>query len=134
MDMYLHDSSSVFRFVLRGELAGEHVTGLRHAWITAQSILGNKELVVDVSGVALADSGGLELLSEMRESGARLTAALTPRSAEFLRGIGVPLAAPIHRASALARLRHAVTRIAGCRRNHDSPQRQLTRAAVPREE
>jgi ABC-type transporter Mla MlaB component len=76
MDVYQHDSATMFRFVLLGELRGDRVAGLRHAWITAQSIVGTKELVVDISGITTADRAGVELLSRMRESGARLAAAL----------------------------------------------------------
>ena len=80
MDMYQHDSSTMFRFVLRGELRGERVEELEHAWTTARSILGTKELVVDISGITEADPAGVELLSRMRESGARLRTALPAES------------------------------------------------------
>ena len=52
MEIYQHDSAAKFRFVLRGALAGEHVTESEHAWTTAESNLTGKELVVDVSGLA----------------------------------------------------------------------------------
>jgi ABC-type transporter Mla MlaB component len=94
MDMYQHDSATVFQFVLRGELGGDSVQDLEHAWTTAKSILEGKELVVDVSGITNADPSGVDLLSRMRESGARLTAALPPESEEILRSLGVPVAAP----------------------------------------
>jgi hypothetical protein len=74
MDVYLHDSSTALRFVLRGELAGGDAQDLEHAWTTANSVLGSRELVVDVSAVTDADAGGRELLSRMRQSGARVTA------------------------------------------------------------
>jgi hypothetical protein len=51
MDVYLHDSSAALRFVLRGELAGGDAQDLEYAWTTATSVLGSKELVVDISGV-----------------------------------------------------------------------------------
>ena len=59
MTMYQHDSPLTYRFVLRGELAGERVEELEHAWNTAKSILGGKELVVDVSGITDADHSGV---------------------------------------------------------------------------
>ena len=99
MDMYQHDSARMFRFVLRGELCGYRVEELQHAWTTAQSILGTKELVVDVSGIAVADAAGLVLLSRMRESGARLIAALPPASPELLLSMGIPAAAGHTRAN-----------------------------------
>jgi hypothetical protein len=92
MDIYQHDSAAIFRFVLRGHLAGEHVLELEHAWTTARSILQHKELVVDVSGISDADPQGAELLHRMRDAGARLIAALPPKSEEFLRSLGVPAA------------------------------------------
>jgi ABC-type transporter Mla MlaB component len=94
MDMYQHDSATMFRFVLRGELIGDWVQDLEHAWNTAKSILGGKDLVVDISGITKADSLGVDLLSRMRESGARLTAALPPESEDLLRSLGVPMEAP----------------------------------------
>jgi ABC-type transporter Mla MlaB component len=94
MDMYQHDSATMFQFVLRGELIGDRVQNLEHAWKTAKSILAGKELVVDISGLTNADPSGVDLLSRMRKSGARLTAALPPESEELLRSLGVPMTAP----------------------------------------
>jgi len=94
MEMYQHDSATMFRFVLRGHLAGDRVTELEHAWTTAKSILKGKELVVDVSGIKDADKFGMDLLLRMRASGARLTAAQPPKSEELLRSLGLPVAAP----------------------------------------
>jgi ABC-type transporter Mla MlaB component len=97
MDIYQHDSAAIFRFVLRGHLADEHVLELEHAWTTARSILQQKESVVDVSGISDADPQGADLLHRMRDAGARLTAALPPKSEELLRSLGVPAAAPCGR-------------------------------------
>ena len=33
MDMYQHDGVEMFEFVLRGELSGDGVQNLEHAWI-----------------------------------------------------------------------------------------------------
>jgi len=81
--MYQHDRAKAFQFVLHGDLVGERVQELEHAWTTAKSILGGKELVVDVSGITYADKVGMDLLARMRDSGARLTAPLPPGSEEF---------------------------------------------------
>ena len=94
MDIYQHDSATMFQFVLRGELIGDRVEDLEHAWNTAKSILNGKQLVVDISGIANADAAGVDLLSRMRESGARLTAALPPVSKQFIRSFGIPVVAP----------------------------------------
>ncbi len=94
MEMYQHDSAAIFQFVLRGDLADDQVQELEHAWATAKSILKGKELVVDVSGMTYVDEFGVELLSRMRDSGARLTVALPPKSEGVLRSLGLPVAAP----------------------------------------
>ena len=101
MDMYQHDRATMFQFVLRGELAGNQVQDLEHAWNTAQSILAGRELVVDISGITNASPPGVDLLSRLRKSGARLTAALPPESEEFLRSLGIPVAAPGSRRTCL---------------------------------
>ena len=94
MEMFQHDSAKKFQFILRGELAGNRVLDLEQSWTTAKSILNGKELVVDVSGITDADESGVDLLSRMRESGARLSAARPPKSQELLRSLGLPVAAP----------------------------------------
>ena len=94
MEIYQHDSAAMFRFVLRGDLRGDRVPELEHAWTTAKSILNGRDLLVDVSGVADADEFGVDLLFRMRDSGARLTAPLPPASEEFLRSLDVTVAAP----------------------------------------
>jgi len=97
MQRYLNDSAKTFEFVLQGELTGDAVQSLKHAWITATSILNGKEVLVDVSALTAADAEGIELLYRMTRSGARLRAALPPRSEEFLRSLGVLVAAPPRR-------------------------------------
>ena len=106
--MYQHDSPTMFQFVLRGELIGDRVQDLEHAWNTAESILAGKELVVEISGITNADRPGVDLLSRMRESGARLTSALPPDSVEFIRSMGITVAAPGRRPSTRA------ARLIGC--------------------
>jgi anti-anti-sigma regulatory factor len=59
MNMYQHDSATTFQFVLRGELVGDRVEDLEHAWNTAKSILAGKQLVVDISGITYADAQGV---------------------------------------------------------------------------
>jgi len=87
--MYLHDRPALFQFVLKGKLSGDPVQSLKHAWDTALSVIGNKELIIDVSGVTDADSSGVALLARMQQSGARLTAPQSRQPAEFLRSLGV---------------------------------------------
>jgi len=85
----------MLRLVLLGELAGGGVQEFEHAPTAARSILGTRALVVEISGITNTDAAGVELLSRMRETGARLNAALPPESAEFIRSMGIPVAAPV---------------------------------------
>ena len=87
----------MFRFVLRGDVAGAAVHDLEQAWRTASSILQGKQLVVDVSAVTNADPSGVDLLIRMRESGARLVVALPPKSEHVVRLLGLPAATPERR-------------------------------------
>ena len=95
--MYQHDSARVFRFVLRGALEGRWVQELEGAWITATSVLKRKDLEVDASGLTRIDENGVQLLSRMRESGARLTAASLVESPGLACLIGIPEARPTSR-------------------------------------
>ena len=97
MEIYLNDSVKSFEFVLKGDLADGAVRSLEQAWVTATSILGGKEVSVEVSGLTAADQAGVELLYRMKASGARLTGALPPDSEELLRSLGMPVAAPARR-------------------------------------
>jgi len=94
MQIHLHDSAETFEFVLEGELAGDAVASLQHAWNTAKSILNDKDVSVDVSALTAADAGGIEVLRSMTASGARLRAALPPQSQDLLQSLGVMVAAP----------------------------------------
>ena len=42
MEMFQHDSATMFRFALEGDLTGDGVQELEHAWTTARSILRDK--------------------------------------------------------------------------------------------
>ena len=94
MHIYQHDSATVFRFKLRGELDGPWVRELEQAWMTATSVLRDKELVVDISGVTRADMAGLKLLCRMREGGARLAASTPQGCPELLKLLDLPSAPP----------------------------------------
>jgi len=103
MKIYQHDSAARFQFVLSGNLTGDRVVSLEHAWTTARSVLKRKELLVDVSGLREADPVGVDLLARMRDSGARLTATAPPESRELLQSLGLQAAAP-HRHSSRNRI------------------------------
>jgi ABC-type transporter Mla MlaB component len=94
MDMYQHDSAARFQFILRGELSGNQVPDLEHAWTTAQSIVKTKEVVLDVSGITRADPSGMELLHRMQDSGVQVTAALPAESEKLLKSLSIPVETP----------------------------------------
>jgi len=100
MEIYQHDSATMFRFVPRGELTGEAVKQLQNAWTTAKSILPGKILHIDLSGLTHADSPGVDLLSRMRECGARF--AGTPHREPFCSLFDSPAAALPRRSDGLA--------------------------------
>ena len=79
----------MFRFVLRGELDAVSLRELQHAWETASSVTTNKAVVVDVTGLTTADPAGMELLTRMRRSGARFTAAVRTGREELFRSLEV---------------------------------------------
>lgn len=72
LTIYQHDERACFRFQLRGPLGERSTRQLECSWQTAQSILGKKELVVDITGLTEVDDAGRKLLNRMRESGAQI--------------------------------------------------------------
>jgi ABC-type transporter Mla MlaB component len=70
--VYQHDGAESYRFVLVGKLDGAYVDELKSAWVTASSMLRGRELIFDLSALEAVDDAGLEFLSRMRESGARI--------------------------------------------------------------
>jgi ABC-type transporter Mla MlaB component len=93
MKMHQHDTPTMFRFVLRGELDEPSAIELEHAWRTAASVLRGKELVVDVSGLSHSDAVGMDLLCRMRDQGARLTSGLPHKSELLIHALGLPVPA-----------------------------------------
>jgi ABC-type transporter Mla MlaB component len=94
MELYQHDNAGMFRFVLRGELDAGSLCELEHAWETASSVTKHKPLVVDVTGLTTADSAGVELLTRMRRSGARFTAAVRTGREELFGSLEVSAVSP----------------------------------------
>lgn len=84
----------MFRFVLRGELDSVSLGELQNAWETASSVTTNKAVVVDVTGLTTADPAGMELLTRMRRSGARFTAAVRTGREELFRALEVLSSSP----------------------------------------
>ena len=97
MTMYQHDSANLFRFVLGGNLTSSDAQLLGWAWESARSILDHKELMVDVTRLNNVDPAGIDILSRMQTSGARIVAAQPPQCEELLRFIEISEAAPLRR-------------------------------------
>lgn len=85
MDVYQHDGPRTFRFVVKGALVDTSAKQLECAWKTAQSILRDKTVSIDISEVTVADCAALDLLMRMRASGARILAASPPQCKEVVR-------------------------------------------------
>ena len=69
---YMHDGSTAFSFELAGDLSDEGARELEHAWRTATSVIGGKELYIDLTYVTGFDETGHELLNKWHAHGARL--------------------------------------------------------------
>lgn len=78
MEIYQHDNAKTFRFVLEGELSADAARELGYAWETARSVIGGKQLLVDISGLASASTEGIALLVRLQECGASLMRATPP--------------------------------------------------------
>src|SRR5260370_42146691 len=88
---YIHDGPTAFSIELAGALAAEGATKLDQDWGSVSAVIGEKELVVDLSFVTEVDPGGRQLLLRWFRNGATVVAN-TPESralAESL--IGRPL-------------------------------------------
>ncbi|WP_321476577.1 STAS domain-containing protein [uncultured Paludibaculum sp.] len=75
LTIYQHDERAQFRFQLSGPLDAQSARELECSWQTALSILGRKELVVDVGGLTEVDDAGRKLLNRMKDGGARIVEA-----------------------------------------------------------
>ena len=89
MNLYQHDGPREYRFVLKGELSETSAQELEWAWQTAQSILKDKTVIVEVSEITTADSAASDLLFRMRESGAHIIAPRPPQCEELVRLLGL---------------------------------------------
>jgi hypothetical protein len=71
---YMHDGSTAFSFELAGDLSYEGARELEQAWRTATSVIGEKDLLIDLSYVTGIDQAGNELLDKWHAHGASLVA------------------------------------------------------------
>ena len=76
---YMHDGPSAFSIELAGALTAEDAKRLEQDWLSASAVIGNKELVVDLSFVTEIDPAGRQLLLRWRRNGATILAN-TPES------------------------------------------------------
>lgn len=70
--IYTHDSSAAFRFQLVGDLCAAGALSLEQARRTAESTIGGRPLIVDLSAMTGVDSAGRDLLHHWHSEGARI--------------------------------------------------------------
>src|SRR5258708_11132164 len=76
---YMHDGPSAFSIELSGTLTTEGAKKLEQDWGRASAVIGNKELVIDLSFVTEIDPAARQLLLRWRRNGATVIAD-TPES------------------------------------------------------
>ena len=76
---YIHDGPTAFSIELAGALAAEGAEKLEQDWGSVSAVIGEKELVVDLSFVTEVDPGGRQLLLRWFRNGATVVAN-TPQS------------------------------------------------------
>ena len=57
---YIHDSNEALRFQLTGELTEVDLPELNGCWLTAKTILRNRRLIIDLSGLKAVDEQGCQ--------------------------------------------------------------------------
>src|ERR1700730_13082545 len=88
---YMHDGPTAFSIELAGALAAEGAKKLEQDWLGASALIGDKELIVDLSFVTEIDPVGCQLLLRWRGNGATVVAN-TPESRALAESIvGLPL-------------------------------------------
>jgi anti-anti-sigma regulatory factor len=68
----VHDSIGELLLRLEGRLAGPWVREVELCWQTAQSIIRNRTVTIDLRDVDFVDSAGEQVLATMHKHGARL--------------------------------------------------------------
>ena len=92
LQYYMHDGSTAFRFTLAGNLSNDSATELEQAWLTASSIIGERGLVVDLTGITGIGESGRELLLRWCSAGATLIARRSEARAVLASVPGLALA------------------------------------------
>lgn len=106
LEYYIHDGSKAFRFRLLGQLSADSARDLQLAWDTADSTIGNREVVFDVTRITEIHPTGHELLRNWKIRGAKFVVADCGAQARLqsLTDQPVSLAAPL-KASVFASIR-----------------------------
>jgi hypothetical protein len=101
LQYYMHDGSSAFRFELAGDLNSEGAHRLERDWHTASSVIGHRNLIVNMTFVTSADEEGRALLARWHSDGAQLVAKSqgSRRLAEAITGAPLLEFASVARAS-----------------------------------
>jgi hypothetical protein len=66
----IHDNAGEFRLKVEGPLGASESRELQACWKTAESTIGSRRFVVDLTKAASVDGAARELLGRMRASGA----------------------------------------------------------------
>jgi hypothetical protein len=74
LQCYMHDGPAAFRFELAGDLSDEGVHRLEQDWRAASSVIGDRQLIVDITFVTSVEKEARMLLAGWHASGARLIA------------------------------------------------------------
>jgi len=69
---YMHDGPDAFRFELTGRLSRDAARDLEQAWRTAASMIGQRRVIIDLSGLTGIGRDGHELLDKWAGEGAQL--------------------------------------------------------------
>src|SRR5260370_30273969 len=98
---YMHDASAAFRFQLSGNLSRERTQDLEQARQTASSVIGERRLIVDLTGLASIDAAGRKLLKEWQVLGAQMTVISAKEQAriQLMSGVAVAVVGSKARAS-----------------------------------
>src|SRR5258708_859699 len=91
LQYYMHDGPSGFRCELAGYLDNDGARELHQAWRTASSVIGDRELIVDMTFVTNVDEDGRSLLARWFADGARIVAKSNVSRALAEAIIGKPL-------------------------------------------
>lgn len=97
---YMHDGPAAFRFELAGILSDAAAGELEQAWQTAASVIGDRQLIVDISFLRGAGERGSALLLGWYRAGARLIANSSPSQVLAAEILGGPPPASSRNASA----------------------------------